>query len=307
MRFTVVMPTFNRMDILPEALDAVEAMEDDDFDLVIVNDGSSDGTQEFLDSRSFKVPVRIVHQANAGPAKARNCGVKEASGKIVAFLGDDTVPEVSWLAQHRAVHAARDYDPTLAVIGYTAWHLRMRLNPFLRYINDWGLQFGYAIIPDPEKVPFNFFYTSNLSLHRDMLLAEPFDESFPYASWEDIEAGYRMQERRGMHLVYNKEAVVAHDHPTTIARFASRQEKAGYSAVVFYKRHPELGGFLGLGENGPPSLPSEWRIHLLTEVAAATQNLPLDVPKLWDNVFRYHYMRGLHRGWQDLFAASPGS
>ena len=68
-------------------------------------------------------------------------------------------------------------------------------------------------------MPFNFFYTSNLSLSRDLLLAEPFDLRFPHAAWEDIEVAYRMK-RRGLHMVYEPRARVAHDHPTDLARFA---------------------------------------------------------------------------------------
>src|SRR5690606_27849837 len=104
---------------------------------------------------------------------------------------------------------------------YTGWHPRMRRTPFLDYLNEQGLQFGYALIRDPEDVPFNFFYTSNLSLGRERLLAEPFDEGFPYPAWEDIETAWRLC-RRGMRLVYEPRARVAHDHPTDFDRFAAR-------------------------------------------------------------------------------------
>src|SRR5690606_27938976 len=117
-----------------------------------------------------------------------------------------------------------------------------------------GLQFGYALIDRPGDVPFNFFYTSNVSLARDRMLAAPFDEAFPYPAWEDIEAAYRLQ-RAGMRLVYAPQARTAHDHPTTFDRFATRQERAGYCGVVFALRHPELAGFVGVGPDGPPELP----------------------------------------------------
>ena len=87
--------------------------------------------------------------------------------------------------------ARRERAP-LAVLGYTGWHPRMRTTPFLRYINEHGLQFGYALIDEREKVPFNFFYTSNVSLPRELLLAEPFDLGFPHAAWEDVELSYRL-------------------------------------------------------------------------------------------------------------------
>jgi len=210
-----------------------------------------------------------------------NTGVAAAAGRWVFFLGDDTVPSPGWLATHREAHRRRGDDPHLAVIGYTAWHRRMRLNPFLRYVNEYGLQFGYALIGDKkEDVPFNFLYTSNLSMPRDLLLAEPFDLRFPYAAWEDIELGYRLK-RRGMRLVYESSAIVAHDHPTDLARFAARQERAGYCAVVFYRLHPELGGFLGLGPDGPPPLPPEAPQKRREHLVRALQNWPVRTPKLW--------------------------
>jgi hypothetical protein len=182
------------------------------------------------------------------------------------------------------------------VIGYTAWHPRMRLTPFLRYINEHGLQFGYALIDDPEQVPFNFFYTSNVSLPRQLLVAEPFDLGFPYAAWEDIELSYRLH-RRGLSMVYEPQARVAHLHPTDFDRFTGRQQKAGESAVVFFRLHPELGPFLGLSAEGPPPLPPRPRQRLREAVVRALQSLPVHTPKLWDEALRHHYIQGLWRGW----------
>jgi hypothetical protein len=178
----------------------------------------------------------------------------------------------------------------------------MRTTPFLRYINEHGLQFGYALIDEPERVPFNFFYTSNVSLPRALLLAEPFDLGFPHAAWEDVELSYRLH-RRGLTMVYEPAAKTAHLHPTDFARFCRRQEKAGESAVVFYRLHPELGGFLGLSPAGPPPLPNGWQQRLREAVVRALQNLPVRTPRLWENTLRHHYIRGLRRGWERMGGA----
>ncbi len=303
---SVVVPTYNRLDVLPEVVAAVEAQVGaPPFELVVVDDGSTDGTAVWLAGRAWRVPARVIYQDNRGPAAARNAGVAAARGRWVAFLGDDTVPASGWLAAHRAAHAARGDDPDLAVIGYTGWHPRLRPTPFLRYINEHGLQFGYALIDRPEDVPFNFLYTSNLSLPRALLLAEPFDTRFPYPAWEDIECAYRLRQR-GLRLVYEPRAVAAHDHPTDLARFAARQEKAGYCAVVFHALHPELGGFLGLGPEGPPPLPPRGRQRVLEWLVRALQKWPLKFPRLWDEVLRYHYIRGLQRGWLARAVVSAG-
>ena len=295
---SVIIPTYNRMDVLPEVLEALGNQVDaPSFEVIVVDDGSSDHTWEWLSRYEPPFAFTAHRQDNAGPAKARNWGVMQATGGRVAFLGDDTVPSAGWLAAHTRAVESRPQHERLAVIGYTGWHPRMRLNPFLRYINEYGLQFGYALIDDPEKVPFNFLYTSNLSLPRECLLEEPFDLSFPYAAWEDIELSYRL-EKRGLRLVYEPRATVAHDHPTTLSRFMGRQEKAGYSAVVFYHLHPELGPFLGLGPDGPPPLPPRRRQQLMAGLARALQYLPLRTPRLWEAVLRFHYIEGLHRGWR---------
>lgn len=301
--FSVVIPTFNRLDVFPEVLAALGEQEGAPaFEVVVVDDGSTDGTGEWLAAQSFEevmpIPVKVLRQENQGPAAARNLGVKSARGRLVAFLGDDTVPHKGWLATHARAHFDRSEEPFLAVIGYTGWHPRMHLNPFLRYINEYGLQFGYALIDSPEDVPFNFFYTSNLSLPRQELLEEPFDLRFPYPAWEDIELSYRLK-RRGMRLVYEPEARVNHDHPTDLERFMSRQEKAGYSAVVFHLLHGELGPFLGLGGEGPPPLPSHRRQRVREMLARILLKLSIRTPGLWDEVLRFHYIRGLHRGWRD--------
>lgn len=303
---SVVVPTYDRMDVLPEVLDALESQRGAPaFEIVVVDDGSTDATRDFLATRRFSVPARVICQENQGPAAARNAGVRVASGERVAFLGDDTVPTTGWLAAHARAHAERGCGEELAVIGYTRWHPRVRLNPFLRYINEHGLQFGYRLIEDPEDVPFNFFYTSNLSLSRRRLAENPFDEGFPYPAWEDIELSYRLA-KLGQRLIYEPRAVVLHDHPTTIDRFCMRQEKAGYCAVVFHRLHPELGPFLGVGPDGPPPQPPRGRQRRREKLARALQNLPLKAPRLWEDVLRFHYISGLRRGWRAGADADPG-
>ncbi len=298
-RYSVVVPTHNRIDVLPEVLAALDAqVEAPPFEILVVDDGATDGTAERLKELSLTHSLSLLRQSNRGPAAARNRGVASARGERVAFLGDDTVPAPDWLAEHDRAHRRRGGGDEIAVIGYTAWHPRVGRSPFLDYLNEQGLQFGYALIEDPENVPFNFFYTSNLSLDRARLCAEPFDEGFPYPAWEDIEAAWRLA-KRGLRLVYAPAARVAHDHPTTFDRFAARQERAGYCAVVFFERHPELGSFLGLGSGGPPPLPS-WPLQRLREGLVRTLlSLPLSVPRLWDEAFRFHYIQGLHRGWRE--------
>ena len=304
--YSVVVPSHNRGDVLFEVLAAVEAQRDArDFEIVVVDDGSTDGTAERLEAWRPRPPGRALLGPQRGPAAARNRGVAEAQGERVAFLGDDTVPEPDWLARHQEAAGRLGRSESTAVVGYTGWHPRVRTTPFLHYLNEQGLQFGYALIDDPDDVPFNFFYTSNLSLARSRLLEQPFDEAFPYPAWEDIEASYRLT-RAGLRIVYEPRARVAHDHPTDYDRFAQRQERAGYCAAVFRRLHPELGDWLGLGPEGPGPLPSAPRQRVREALVRALQNWPVKLPRLWEEALRYHYLKGLQRGWRERGAERGG-
>jgi hypothetical protein len=72
--------------------------------------------------------------------------------------------------------------------------------------------------------------------------------------------------------------------------------------VVFYRLHPELGSFLGVGPGGPPPLPPEVPQRRKEWLVQALQNWPIGTPRLWEDVLRYHYIKGLHRAWSELGA-----
>ena len=305
--YSVVIPTREGGERLLAVLDALDRQRGaPEFEVVVADDGSLDATPARVAARRGLRPVRLSRGAALGPAAARNRGVAEAAGERIAFLGDDTVPEPDWLAALDRAWRERGAGPELAVIGYTTWHPRIRPTRFLRFLNEEGLQFGFSLIRDPERVPFNFFYTSNLTVARALLLAEPFDEGFPYAAWEDIEAAYRL-ERRGLRLVYEPRACVWHDHPTDFRRFAARQERAGYCAVVFWQRHRELGGFLGLSETGPPPRASRAARALRDALVRSLQLSPWESRTLWSAALRDHYVKGLHRGWRERVSRPGGT
>lgn len=96
MMFTVVICTFNRADRVGEAVASVLEQTYGDYELLVVNDGSTDDTAEVL--RSFTGErVRVIEQANGGLSAARNTGIREASGRFVAFLDDDDSVSPTWL------------------------------------------------------------------------------------------------------------------------------------------------------------------------------------------------------------------
>jgi glycosyltransferase involved in cell wall biosynthesis len=297
MSFSVVIPTYRRPETLFPVLDALGRQTNPPpFEVIVVDDGSGDDTPRRLAAYRPAYPFRFFAQENGGPATARNRGVREARERFVLFLGDDTVPEPALLSVHGGAHAERPHDP-VAVLGYTTWPRGLKVSPFLHHINEYGLQFGYGLIRDPEAVPFNFFYTSNVSLPRDLLLdAGLFDTSFPHAAWEDIEVAYRLMQR-GMRMLYRPAAVARHHHDITFASFRARQRKAGEAAAIFYRKHPELGDFLAvpLARRVPDRLTLSQRLLPRWAALAERRELPGSRWAL-DRVLRDDYLRGLKQG-----------
>jgi len=290
---SIVIPTYNRLDALKKVLESLrtQSLAHDRFEVILVDDGSTDGTGDWITRADFPFAFTYRKQANAGPARARNVGIHLAGAPRIAFFGDDTTLERDCLSIH-----AGEFEPVegLAVLGFTDWPRDMNVTPFMDYINRFGLQFGYDIIPDPENVPFNFFYTSNVSLPSQPIRnANGFDESFPFAAWEDIECAYRMMQS-GLKMVYRPKAVCRHHHPTTMKSFTVRQYKSGIAAATMAERHPELADFVGLplarvtGQKRPVRLRIQERICRLLERQGWFR------PNRWYRaIMENHYLRGL--------------
>jgi len=90
---SVIIPTYNRGWILKEAVDSVLSQDFTDFELIVVDDGSTDNTQYILNS--YKKDIIVLKQNNKGVSSARNRGIASASGKYIAFLDSDDF----WLPQ----------------------------------------------------------------------------------------------------------------------------------------------------------------------------------------------------------------
>ncbi len=307
---SVVMPTYNRLEILRRALDLL-AREGEAFgaphEVLIVDDGSSDGTAAWLAGddvpRAANARLRVIRQPNAGPARARNRGVEEATGELVLFLGDDILVTPGLLALHAEAHRSRRGTGEVAILGKTLWAPEMRPTAFLRFLME-GDQFGFKHIEDNEDVPYNFFYTANVSLRRQAMLdAGLFDESFPHAAWEDVELCYRMT-RDGMRLVYEPRALAHHLHPTSLSSFCRRRELVGVDAVLLYEKHPDTEKMLCFDwcptrdPAGWKKLSSDW----FARFYARLERLQLDRGPLWAWRFffrrlsYYHYFKGVRQG-----------
>ncbi len=239
MRLSVVVPTFERHSKLEACVASLAAQGADAVgEVVIADDGSADDTRAWLEAaprRDWPFALRVLRLDHRGPAAARNAGVRAARCELVAFTGDDCVLAPGWAEAHLGAHGGSRGG---SVLGHTTWLPSLRVTPFMHYQENGGSQFAYGRIADPADAGWRYYYTTNVSSPRGLLLEHPFDERFPAARYEDMELGWRL-EQQGHRVVYRPEALAWHDHPIGFEAFRGRCPEYGEYAALFHRLHPQ--------------------------------------------------------------------
>ena len=236
MFFSVVIPTYNRKPILEKCLKALEHQVFDQsqiagYEVVVVDDGSTDETVEWLDSTAEFSHVRLFEQDHQGAAAARNLGVEKATGDTIIFIDSDLVVTEVFLQSHaeKLLEGARS-------LGHD------RLFTYGRVINTCNFD-------DPTSEPFKvtdysqaFFATGNVAIARTWLIqAGLFDTQFQLYGWEDLELGVRLK-NLGLQLIKCPDAVGYHWHPpfslAQIPKLIDQEIQRGKMGVLFYQKHP---------------------------------------------------------------------
>ena len=238
MFISVVIPTFNRRPILSKCLQALEKQQLDSFingfEVVVVDDGSTDGTPLWLTDRKKEFPhVRLLLQDHGGPAEARNLGVKKAYGDLIVFIDSDLVVTPSFLVNH-------------VISLRKSWHIRKD-----RLCFTYGTVINTSNFDDPtsEKYKFQdfswaYFATGNVAIDRKVLEKSGlFDTSFRLYGWEDLELGERLR-KLGVDIIKCPRAIGYHWHPPLsldqIPQLIRVEKERAKMGLVFYRKHPTL-------------------------------------------------------------------
>jgi GT2 family glycosyltransferase len=229
---SVIVPTYNRRERLRRLLRRLDELHETGpvFEVVVVVDGATDGTEAMLASATVRYPLRVLTQAQSGPAAARNRAIAAAEGELLLFIDDDVVPVDGMIERHLAVHRL---DRRAVVMGAMLPPLGAPLPPWLRW-EAATLQKQYDAMTAGEWSPTpRQFYTANASVRREHVLAVGgFDESFRRA--EDIELGFRMGDR-GLRFYFLPDAAVLHEPDRTFAKWFSVAYEYGQQDVRLYR------------------------------------------------------------------------
>ena len=225
--WSVIIPTYNRLPILQKCLQAMEAQDfTQPYEIVVVDDGSTDGTVEFLHNHSDRFPhVRLLLQNHEGAAIARNTGIDVAAGEIIVFIDSDLVVTPVFLSAHAKALANSDRAFTYGLVINT---------------NDFENPTSAQV--KIQDISTAFFATGNVAIAKHWLIAAgKFDTSFRQYGWEDLELGVRLK-NLGLKLIKCPDAVGYHWHPAfTIEQLpllVDVEAQRGRMGVVFYQKHP---------------------------------------------------------------------
>jgi glycosyltransferase involved in cell wall biosynthesis len=230
-KFSIVIPTYNRKELLSLVVKSLyrQNYPKDKYEILICDDGSSDGTKEMLLKLAKKSPVALKYcwQKDLGyrAAAARNMGIKYAKNEVILFIDGDIICHPDLLYQHAR---ARNLFPDRIVIGYAAAHTVKNVYEtgeiLTKLKEDISNVENLEVLPeyrddiysqclgnlDDYQAPWMTFATNNVSVLRKQLEnAGLFDKSFVGWGIEDIELGYRLH-RRGVKYVFNRDAIGFH-------------------------------------------------------------------------------------------------
>ena len=223
---SVVIPTYNRRDTLAQNLArlAAQTLDSDAFEVIIIDDGSDDGTGDMVEALTGTLPfeLRYFHHANRGPGYTQNRGIRAAEHSLVLLLADDALATPGLLEEHLRLHQLHP-EPQVAVAGKMQQSSELPDTPFLRHWDPWDNR----DLEPFEELEYIYFWGCNLSFKRSLLMEHGLFLERKGAAMEDVELGFRLACKAGMRLLYGKQALCYHQHPETIESTCTRAFERG--------------------------------------------------------------------------------
>lgn len=251
---TVAIASYQRRDDVVRLLRGIQDLADssssawEGVDVVVVLDGSTDGSKEAIADLSLRVPLSVIWQENAGLAAARNAGLAAAAGEIVWFLDDDLLPLPGTIERHRRAHDAQERVMLLGPCDVAPGiDLYEAARAFWREHNELRAQ-GESV----ER--FDLIAVANSSLPGELLRSVGgFDERFVGYGLEDFELALRLLDA-GVTVKFDAEAACWHYSDASERLERLRRREVGRNTVRFIGIHPEIAEHYF-----PPEYPSRSR------------------------------------------------
>jgi glycosyltransferase involved in cell wall biosynthesis len=256
---SIVVPTFNRERILRRTLPPLLDQTDSGaaYEVIVVVDGSTDGTLPMLAGRDWGPRLRFVSQPNRGLASARNRGAAEARGELVLFLDDDMIAARDLVSIHLQEHGP---SRALLVLGQMGLADGVRRSFLKQGVEDWGREFAARVSSPGYRFGFGDIHFGHASIARSLFLdLGRFDESFVAFGNEDYDLGWRLL-HRGVEPRFAPRARALQIYDKTFSRWLRDVRSVGRADVVLSAKHPAITSDLRLSrrETHPLKRMARW-------------------------------------------------
>jgi GT2 family glycosyltransferase/SAM-dependent methyltransferase/glycosyltransferase involved in cell wall biosynthesis len=283
---SVVLPTCNRREILRVCLAslAFQSLPSHRWEAIVVDDGSSDATQDFCENVLLPFPLHYFRQENQGPGAARRNGVEHARGEFLLLCNDDTIASSNLLAEHLSVQRQHPGGKR-AVLGEFRYSESVGTRALSLFVNTSVFFFPQSTLKKDSLYDQAYFVTCNLSVRREEVLkAGNFDPRFRVA--EDTELGTRLVQN-GLRVIYHPEAIAWHEHAQFTTNDLLRRARAyGTADWLLFATHPHLLGD-GSSPFGKLTAADELRMrHQLVQYKRAVESGVAALESLDDLDFR---------------------
>lgn len=245
-KYSVIIPTYNRAKTLALTLNSVcnQTLSPEKYEILIVDDGSTDNTELLVKSFKLKVEkpeIRYFKIEHGGPAKARNLGIKESKGEIIFFTDDDCVVPPNWMAT-----LLDGYIRHPEVVGVGGWYeysnKSSKNNYFQKYIDFIYFHKNNHIELENKTNIFDSNLagnTANMSYKKAVLKeTNGFDENLYFPGAVDWELKKNIQ-RRGYHLLYIP-LMVDHLKIFNFINFFNKSFNQGRGRYYMFLKYPYL-------------------------------------------------------------------
>lgn len=228
-KFSIIIPVYNSAKTIPQVLRAVLSQNcSEPFEVIAVDDGSTDDTAQIV--RSFE-NVRYIHQANCGPAAARNAGAHASRGEVLFFTDSDCIPHPDWierilphLSESKVAAIAGSYG-----VANPSSLLAVCIHKEILYRHGFRL-----------KKYSRAFGSYNVAIRRKVFEdIGGYNTRYRHASGEDNDLSYRILQG-GYRIFFEPQAKVDHFHPTRLGKYLGEQYRHGYWRARMYLDHPHM-------------------------------------------------------------------
>lgn len=235
MKVSVVIPSYNCIDLLKITMASLENQDiaKEDFEVIVVDDGSKDDTSTYL--KSYNGPLKlktVINPANMGRAISRNRGLAVSTNELIVFLDADIEASPDLLR----LHLQAQEKGACACVGKIVYHPGLEINRLMGYLD----RRGSAKADSGSVIPGKYFRTTNASAPLSVIReAGFFDENFVQYGGEDTELGIRLEKKIPVYSL--PEAVGYNRHWRELGELLDIMEVYGEKSLPYlFTRHPEF-------------------------------------------------------------------